>query len=281
MPLPPGYNIVAGNTLSRRTCFRQIGTPFSDSGGNAALAFDDNFATACTQTSPNGSIGCLFATAVSVTQVGILFGAPGIFDLFYEYSLDGVNWTALDSANVNVSQAGQWYWVDLNGGPDTAIGWRVRSVGTNNLAIDELFFGNTPQETNLGAWNLDDYSNQPNKFSPGSVTNWYQQRNKDGPVLYVWPVPNDAAKYDVLTFWATQYLDTVSQISQSLDLPARWFDAITAQMARRLCRSLQEADFSRYPMLVTDEQEAMMLAAAEERDPSPTNYDLNLDVYTR
>lgn len=279
MPLPPGYNTVV--TLNRRSLFRQIGTPFSDNGGDATLAFDDDFETACTQTSPNGSIGCLFPDGVSVTQVGVLFGAAGSFSLFYEYTLDGTTWTALDAATVVVSAAGEWFWVDLNGGPATAVGWRVRSVSDDAFSAEEIFFGNTPQEINLGAWNLDDYSNMPNKSQGGQVLNWYQQRNVSGPVLYVWPVPNSLAKYDTLVIWATQYLDTVLQITQAMDVPFRWYDAITAMMARRLCRSLQEAKMDRYPMLVAEEQEAVALAVAEERDPAPTNYDMNISPYTR
>lgn len=80
--------------------------------------------------------------------------------------------------------------------------------------------------------------------------------------------------------WVTQYLDQVSQITQALPVPQRWYDAITACMARRLCRSLKEADIKRYDMLMSEEREAMYLAESEERDPAPTNYDLGVSNYT-
>ncbi len=177
--------------------------------------------------------------------------------------------------------AGEWAWVDLSSGPPQgAYYWRVRSVSDVPFAAEEIFFGNMSSEINLGQWNLDDFSNMPNKAQGGQVTNWYQQRNVSGPVLYVWPTPDSTAKYDTLTMWATQYLDQVTSITQGLDLPLRWYDAVTAMMARRLCRSLKEADLKRYDMLMAEEREATALAEAEERDPAPTNYDLGTSYYT-
>lgn len=279
VPLPPGCNVVT--TLNRRTLSRQTGTAFTTAGGTAANAFDDDFDTACTQTSDNGSIGCQFSSATRVTTVGVLSGSTGSWDLFFEYSDDGVTYTALDSTSATFTAAKEWVWVDLDGSPvDGALYWRVRSVGDTPFSAAEIFFGNTPQDINLGQWNLDDYSNMPNKTSTGQVTNWYQQRNVSVPTLYVWPVPSSAAKYDTLVVWATQYLDQVSSVTQALDLPARWYDAVTAEMARRLCRSLKEADMKRYPMLDAEARESMWLAQSEERDPAPTNYDLGVSYYT-
>lgn len=279
IPLPPGYNVVT--TLNRRTLFRQTGTAFTTAGGTASYAFDDDFETACTQTSANGAIGAQFGSATVVNTVGVLSGTSGEWDLFFEYSQDGVTYTAVDSNSVIYTAAGEWAWFDLDGGPVAgALYWRVRSVGDVPFSAAEIFFGNTSQEINLGMWNLDDYSNMPNKTQGGQVTNWYQQRNVSVPTIYVWPTPNQLAKYDTLVVWATQYLDQVTSITQGLDLPARWYDAVTAEMARRCCRSLKEADLKRYPMLESESKEAMWLAQAEERDSAPVNYDLGTAYYT-
>jgi hypothetical protein len=276
--LPPYTNSVL--SLNRRTMFRQTGASFSDAGGTASLAFDDDFDTACDQTSTNGSIGAQFTTAVQVTTIGVLFGAAGMFGLFFEYSNDGVTYTSLTSTTV-IAADRQWLWVDMSGAP-SALYWRVRSVSDSDaLSVRELYLGNTPQEIVLGPWNIDDYTAMPNKAQGGQVLNWYQQRDRDAPVLLVWPVPNNLAKYDVLVLWTHEMLNDVTEVTQSLDVPRRWYDAITAMLARRLCRSLEEADMARYPMLVSEEQEATMLAAAEERDNSPVNFDTGIAVYTR
>jgi hypothetical protein len=279
IPLPPGTNLVT--TLNRRSVMRVLGTPFSDTGGVAGSAFDDNFGTFCTQTAPNGAIGSSFTTPTVVTQIGLLSGAPGSWAVFFEWSNDNINWTSVSSAQVTFDAADEWEWFDLQGSPVAgALYWRVRSAGATPFALAELFFGNNPSEIYLGAWNIDDYSNMPNKFQGGQVVNYYQQRNISASLLYVWPTPDATARYDTLVVWVTQYLDQVSSISQALPVPQRWYDAITACMARRLCRSLKEADIKRYDMLVAEEKEAMWLAESEERDTAPTNYDLGLRYYT-
>ena len=278
VPLPPNTNSVL--SVNRRTMFRQTGTPFTDAGGTAVNAFDDDFDTSCDQTAVDGSIGTVFTTATQITTVGILFGGAGVFGLFFEYSDDGVTYTALTSASVT-SADWEWMWFDLAGAPK-ALYWRVRSVSTADyLSIRELYLGNTPQEIVLGPWNIDDYTAMPNKTQGGQILNWYQQRDRDAPYLLVWPVPNNLAKYDLLVIWTHEMLNDVTEVTQSIDVPRRWYDAICAMLARRLCRSLEEADMARYQMLVGEEQEAVMLATAEERDNSPVNFDPGIGVYTR
>ena len=138
--LPAGVNLI-GN-LTRRSMQRQIGTPFTNGGGNASLAFDNDLDTSCTQTSvdpTNGlSIGCTFAQTTQVTSAGVLFGLAAVIDnLSFEYSIDGVtDWTALTSVQGTVTK-GQWVWVDLDGAP-AALGWRVRCQSSMFFSATEI-----------------------------------------------------------------------------------------------------------------------------------------------
>lgn len=277
VPLPPGINLV--DKLSRRSLTRQVGTPFTSAGGVAGDAFDGDLLTTCTQTVANGNIGTIFTSATQITSLGILFGTDmADVGLFFEYSLDGTTWVALDAWSGSVL-TGTWAWYDLDGAPN-ALGWRVRSVSATPLAITELYLGNNPTEIPLDPWNLDEYQSMPDKTSGGRVVNYYQQRDLDNVSLFVWPVPNSSAVFDTLIVWVRQYLDVVSQPEQSLDLPRRWYDAITSSLARRLCRSLPEADFKRYDMLRTEETESIELAEGEERDYSNSNIDMGIGAYT-
>jgi hypothetical protein len=280
--LPEGTSLVS--RLTRRSLARLTGgIPFSRNSlgvddGVAALAFDDDFDTSCNQIALNGSVGMVFPQAVQVTTVGVKFNIAMQLDLFVEYSNDGLVWTAIGGVTGDTT-VGQWVWFDLDGTPQ-ALQWRVRSVSNVTLDVQEVFFGRMPSEIPIDPWNVDEYNSMPDKTSGGQVVNWYQQRDLDGPYLLVWPVPNGLAKYDQLVAWVHEYLDTVASPTQDLDLPRRWFDAATSMLARRLCRSLPEADFKRYEMLRGEEQEAIELAEAEERDPAPSNYDLGLEAYT-
>jgi hypothetical protein len=278
---PLGTSLVI-STNQRSMMRPDVINPFSTQGGTAANAFDDDFDTSCTQTAINGSIGAYYSTATQITTVGILFDAAsaGEFGLFYEYTMDdGATWVSADAADITVAAGAQeWFWRDITGTP-AATGWRVRAVSDVILSVAEIYFGNNPTEIPMGVWSLDDWNAMPSKDTPGPPWNWYQQRDLDTPVLYVWPRPNDQAKYYQLICWRRRYLDQITDMTQTMDVSRRWYEAITATMARRLCRSLPESDMARYPMLVQEETTAFQLAAGEERDPAPMRYNPGLGVY--
>lgn len=290
IPLYQNRNLVAcplGTSVilsANQRSLQRIATTgwFSTQGGTAAWAFDDNFATSCVQTAVNGAIGALFTATSTITTVGILFDPSGQFDIIYEYTLDsGVTWIAIDASSISVPAGDQtWAWVDLEGVPNTCNGFRVRNVSTTPMSVAELYFGTQPTEIPLGAWNLDDWNAMVVKTTPGPPWNYYQQRDLDTPVLYVWPMPDVTAKYMQLVCWRRRFLDQLTSMTQTLDVSRRWNEAMTASMARRLCRSLPEsADMSRFGMLQNEETQAVQLATGEERDPSPMRYNPGLGVY--
>jgi len=279
VPCPLGTSVVI-STNQRYLSRLDTNGWFSDNGGTAALAFDDNFDTACTQLTANGSIGAFFSAA-AVTTVGVLFATSGTFDIFYEYTTDsGLTWTAIDSTSVTTGATNTWLWIDIEGVPNECNGFRVRSVSDVPISIAELYFGNNPTEIPLGVWNLDDWNAMVTKTAPGPPWNWYQQRDLDTPVLFVWPMPDATAKYYQLVCWRRRYLDQLSSMTQTLDVSRRWNEAMTASMARRLCLALPEvADMNRYGPLLQAEAAAVQLATGEERDPAPMRYNPGLDVY--
>jgi hypothetical protein len=278
VPCPLGTSVII--SANQRTLTRVPALlPFSDMGGVAAAAFDDDFGTSCMQTAANGSIGTTFSDLTRVTTVGILFSISGQFGIFYEYSLDGVTWTAIDATDITIDTATpQWFWMDIQGAPP-AIAWRIRSVSTNILSVAELFFGNNPTEIPMGTWSLDDWNAMPVKNTPGAPWNWYQQRDIDASRLYVWPMPNEQAKYLQMVCWRRRFLNDLSDMNQELDVTRRWNEAITCSLARRLCLELPEADMQRFQTLNQAESSAMSLAIGEERDPAPMRYNPGLEVY--
>lgn len=279
VPCPVGTSLIL--SVNQRYLSRpDVIEPFSTEGGTAANAFDDDFDTSCVQTAINGAIGAYFATRTQITTVGVLFDNPGAFAIFYEYTLDdGDTWIAADAADITVAAGLQtWFWLDIEGTPP-ADGWRVRVVSETPLSAAEVYFGTSPTEIPLGVWSLDDWNAMTVKNTPGAPWNYYQQRDLDTPLLYVWPMPNEQAKYYQLVAWRRRYLDQVTGMTQTLDVSRRWNEAVTATMARRLCRSLPEADMNRYAMLQAEEATAMALAIGEERDPAPIRYNPGLAVY--
>ncbi len=281
VPCPLGTSVVI-STNQRSMMRPDVIDPFTTGGGTALFAFDDDFDTSCTHTSLNGTIGAFYAEATQITSVGILFDGAnsGLFGVFYEYTLDmGATWIAADAADVTVAPGEQqWFWQDIDGTP-AATGWRIRFVSDARPAVAELYFGNMPTEIPMGVWSLDEWNAMPTKETPGAPWCWYQDRQLDTSVLQVWPRPDSTAKYMTLVCWRRRYLEQITDMTQAMDISRRWFEAVTASLARRLCRSLPEADMNRYAMLTQEENAALMLAAGEERDPAPMKYQPGLQVY--
>jgi len=278
-PTPLGTSVVLN--VQQRTLSRP--TPLlvsSDQGGTAALAFDGKLNTACVQTAGSGAIAATFAApGVEINNVGVNFALSGQFGYMIEYTLDGVLWTAIDAASV-VVVAGQWVWRELSGAP-TALGWRIRNTSPDPpfLAVNEVYFGNSPVDIPIGVINKDDWDALPDKTTPGPPWLWYQDRILPSPVLNVWPRPDDTAKFLSLVCRRRRFLDQVTNMQQTLDLTPRWNEFVTASMARRLCKEIPEADIKRFAMLKDEEAGCAALATSEERDPAPQRYNPGLEVY--
>jgi hypothetical protein len=277
VPTPPGTSLIL-DTRQRTLMRPQVLTATTDQGGNALLAFDGDLATSCVNLLPNGSITALFDGPTLFSTIGINFTSIGQFVIFLEWSNDSITWTPLTAYDITITRPGQWFWSDLQGSP-SAIWWRIRSVGVVPLSIAELYLGNNPTEIPMGVWNVDDWDAMVVKNTPGVPWNWYQQRDLDTPTLFVWPMPDITAVFLQLVCRRRRMLDQVTDMEQTVEVPRRWYEALTSSLARRLCKELPEADFSRFNTLKSEETADLMLATSEERDPAPERYNPGLEVY--
>jgi hypothetical protein len=277
---PIGTSVVID--VQQRTLMRPTPTLVeSDQGGLPLAAFDGDLTTSCTQDNPLGMITAWYPPpGLEISSYGIFFTRAALYGWMVEYTVDNMNWLACDAASVPI-QAGEWVWRELDGMPSNIVGMRLRSVTPDvPLSIGELYFGNMPTDIPMGVITKDDYDAQPDKTSAGPPWTWYQDRILPAPVLYLWPRPNDAAKFLSLVVRRRRFLDQLTDMSQTLDISPRWNEGITSSMARRLCKEIPEANMQRLPMLLQEEARDMALAVGEERDPAPERYNPGLEVYS-
>src|SRR6201999_4131915 len=116
------------------------GTIYTTSaGGVAANAFDDNLATACTQTAANGALTVQFSGLGQPVIFGILPNATGIWNVAIQTSLDGVTFTPVYSNVALAVVAGQWQWVDVEGVPESGVLYvRLLAAGGTTLNVTEF-----------------------------------------------------------------------------------------------------------------------------------------------
>ena len=219
-----------------------------------------------------------FATDIFVANVGVLWSAAAV-PIALERSDDGVIWDVIQTETPTAT-AGQWTWFDLDSSV-AARYFRVRAT-SGTLGFSQIYLANTPTEIPLARMNRDDYTNLPNKvFQSNRPLQYWFDRQVNNPIMHMWPVPNLAATVCQIVVWRQRYIMDVGTMTQDIEVPQRWLEAIVSGLAAKMALELVEVDVSLIPIL--DEKAAISLniAQMEERDNSPMMIAPNISPYTR
>lgn len=219
-----------------------------------------------------------FPAETQVTTVGIEWsGASTGYAL--ETSTNGSTWlTIATQVNPNVT-AGVVTWVDIQGSLATLY-FRVRAT-TGTLNQTQVILANTPNEIPMARLNRDDYVNLPNKAFQGRPLQFWVDRLLNAPVLYLWPVPSAQFVTAQVVVWVKRYIMDVGTMTQEIEIPQRWYDAIVYVLASRLAEETPTVDPQMIAILDQKAQRSLLEAENEERDDSPIYLTPNIAVYTR
>ena len=219
-----------------------------------------------------------FTTQIFVANVGILWSATAV-PIVFERSDDGITWTTIQS-ETPTAVAGEWTWYDLDSSVAASY-FRVRAT-TGTLGFSQIYLANTPTEIPLARMNRDDYTNLPNKaFQSNRPLQFWFDRQVNNPIMHMWPVPNLAATVCQLVVWRQRYIMDVGTMTQDIEVPQRWLEAIVAGLAAKMALELVEVDVNLIPILDQKAASALYIAQMEERDNSPMMIAPNISPYTR
>jgi len=219
-----------------------------------------------------------FGADTFVTTVGVLWSGATV-PIALERSVDNIVWTTIQT-EVPVAAIGEWTWFDLESSVATPY-FRVRAT-SGTLSFSEIYTGNAPTEIPLARMNRDDYTNLPNKtFQSNRPLQFWYDRKIPNPVMHLWPVPNSGATTSQLILWVQRYIMDVGTMTQELEVPQRWYEAIVAMLAAKLALEIAEVNSALIPMLDQKASAALYTAQAEERDNSPMMMAPNIAMYTR
>jgi hypothetical protein len=176
--------------------------------------------------------------------------------------------------------AGEWTWFDLDSSV-AARYFRVRAT-SGTLGFSQIYLANTPTEIPLARMNRDDYTNLPNKvFQSNRPLQYWFDRQVNNPIMHMWPVPNLAATVCQIVVWRQRYIMDVGTMTQDIEVPQRWLEAIVAGLAAKMALELTEVDVNLIPILDQKAAIALNIAQMEERDNSPMMIAPNISPYTR
>jgi len=219
-----------------------------------------------------------FTTATFVTTVGVKWTAAAV-PIALERSDDGVTWTTVQTETPSAT-SGQWTWFDLESSV-AKLYFRVRAT-TGTLSFSQIYLANTPTEIPLSRLNRDDYTSLPNKtFQSNRPLQFWFDRQVQQPVMHMWPVPNEEAEVYQIVVWRQRYIMDVGSMTQEIEVPQRWYEAIVAMLAARLALEYIEVDPSMISVLDAKAKESLYFAQQEERDNSPMIILPNIAMYTR
>ena len=166
-----------------------------------------------------------FIDASIISMVGFVLSAPTT-GVTISGSNDNITYTNYKTESVNYLP-NVWYWIELDATANNNY-WKLSFNTTTTVLSHSLSVGYTDLKMSLLNW--DDYLNLPNKrFESANPLQFvFDRQMQQSIVLY--PVPNDMANTSVILRTHRQIQD-VGSLSQSIEVPDRWLDAITWELA--------------------------------------------------
>lgn len=242
------------------------GTAATSAGGNAASAFDNNPATSCTQTAPNGNISYTWAAAqYAIAMVGVQSNATTTYTLAFEYSNDGATWVQVGAPVAQSYPVGvnQWFSILV---PTLGSYFRVRETGGATLNIQELYFNTMIRDIPLTRLSYADWMRISMKNQTGQPSSFFVDRQIN-PVIILWPIPTTL--YTNLFFNCTTQIQDIGQLTNSPQIPSRYLEALCAALAHRLAVKMDSFDVARAQYLEMLSEKEFSAAAEEDRERVP------------
>ena len=142
------------------------------------------------------------------------------------------------------------------------------AVDTRLLDIVDMVLRRDGVDTPMEGISRQDYLGIPDKDLEGRPDRYWIDRQQTGPVLTLWPVPENST--DIIVFNQIRRAQDIAEANAALstenpDVPHLGQDALIAQLARRLALKFAP---KRYPTLLTEEANTFKLLKAEDRERS-------------
>ena len=114
---------------------------------------------------------------------------------------------------------------------------------------------------------MEEYLKIPRKGQTGRPTQYAIRRDRDNPILYLWPVPENTT--DLLKIEQVRYTQDVNKSAvQTADISRRFFPCLAAGLAYQMSMKRPGVDGGRIQMLKMEYEERLARAMDEDRERS-------------
>lgn len=265
-----------------RRPIRLSGTVTSSASGTVANLTDGDLDTALTQNAANGNV--IFdwgsGTTNQVSLIGINSLPARSYNLTFASSLDGLTYTTVLAPGAVTYAADGWKWYEIEPAGELARYFKITETGGAIISWNEAVLAANWSDVDISRWNLDEWSTNPSKRSAGTPRQFYFERLLT-PQMNVWPVPNAGEELNLMCLWTHRHIEDVGALSNTLNIPQRWYQPLVDMGAWMSLPELPKADLKRYEML---KDIAMMIslpdAEKEERDKADSQIVVGIGAYT-
>lgn len=139
------------------------------------------------------------------------------------------------------------------------------TLATDTVAILDAYIRRDGIDTPVLPITRDQYAALPDKTTEGLPTNYYLERRRDAPVLFLWDVPENAT--DVFHYYRVRRLQDVGVGSNTPDVPYRFYEALTAGLAKKLAEKFNP---EREQAMSSKAKARAREAGQEDRERAPT-----------
>ena len=122
------------------------------------------------------------------------------------------------------------------------------------------------RDTSLSRVPLALHANRNNKTQEGRPNQIYVDRQRTGPIVNLWPLP-DTSEY-TLVYWALRRINDAGNFTNTVDTPFRFLPAVTAGLAHKLAGKKKPGDTGLITRLKVEAEQLFKEATEEDRDRS-------------
>ncbi len=138
------------------------------------------------------------------------------------------------------------------------------SLDAHNIDVVEAVVNRDNTDLQLERISMEEYLKIPRKGQTGRPTQYAVRRERDNPVVYLWPIPENNT--DKIKFETVKYFQDVSRSSQTADISRRFYPCLTAGTAYFMSMKRPGVDMGRIQMLKTEYEERLVRAQEEDKE---------------
>jgi len=237
----------------------------------ATLVGDDYF--------PGEYVKVVLTTGQTLSQVGVQFPGSECTSFKVQGSNDGISWTTLREVDGNY-QPTRYNWFEVSSDVAYTQYRKVFPRTTGSVASSSSFdiINGLRRDLPITPLNHDDYMQLPDKFNKSLIPTSFYFEKLINPQITLWPVTPDTQGY--MTILRSRQVQDIGTLTQELEIPARWTESITWQLAVRLSFEFPGVDPARRAEVIQMSQGMTVEVESDETDNAPTYLSPNIRAYT-